>query len=112
VCHTAPFRRKFSKAERYRVSGYDFGYFLKLLTALSLPTTEEAFFERLRRWFPISYDMKTMMRVAKGLRGGLQEVADDLGVSPLPPPLPKDCAAQPTRVLHVREKKNFLQRSR
>ena len=68
------------------VSGYDFGYFLKLLTALSLPTTEEAFFERLQKWFPISYDMKTMMRVAKGLRGGLQEVADDLGVSPLPLP--------------------------
>ncbi|KAI9463790.1 CAF1-domain-containing protein [Russula earlei] len=61
-------------------SGYDFGYFLKLLTALSLPTTEEAFFEWLQKWFPVSYDMKTMMRVAKGLRGGLQEVADDLGV--------------------------------
>jgi len=80
------------------VSGYDFGYFLKLLTALSLPTTEESFFERLRKWFPISYDMKTMMRVAKGLRGGLQEVADDLGVSPLP--LPKS-VAQHTRVLHL-----------
>ncbi|KAH9955155.1 CAF1-domain-containing protein [Russula dissimulans] len=66
-------------------SGYDFGYFLKLLTALSLPTTEEAFFERLRRWFPVSYDMKTMMRVAKGLRGGLQEVADDLGVMRIGP---------------------------
>jgi CCR4-NOT transcription complex subunit 7/8 len=65
-------------------SGYDFGYFLKLLTALSLPTTEEAFFERLHRWFPISYDMKTMMRAAKGLKGGLQEVADDLGVK-VPP---------------------------
>jgi CCR4-NOT transcription complex subunit 7/8 len=85
------------------VSGYDFGYFLKLLTALSLPTTEEAFFERLRKWFPISYDMKTMMRVARGLRGGLQEVADDLGVSCLP--LPKS-AAQLTRVLHFNEKKN------
>ncbi len=39
-----------------------------------------------------------MMRVAKGLRGGLQEVADDLGVSPLP--LPKS-VAQHTRVLHL-----------
>ena len=81
------------------VSGYDFGYFLKLLTALSLPTTEEAFFERLQKWFPISYDMKTMMRVAKGLRGGLQEVADDLGVSPLP--LPKK-AIQLTRCSHLK----------
>jgi len=66
-------------------SGYDFGYFLKLLTALSLPTTEEAFFERLRKWFPVSYDMKTMMRITKGLRGGLQEVADDLGVMRIGP---------------------------
>ncbi|KAH9999597.1 CAF1-domain-containing protein [Russula compacta] len=66
-------------------SGYDFGYFLKLLTALSLPTTEAAFFERLQKWFPISYDMKTMMRGAKGLRGGLQEVADDLGVMRIGP---------------------------
>jgi CCR4-NOT transcription complex subunit 7/8 len=90
------------RTEYSPVSGYDFGYFLKLLTALSLPTTEEAFFERLRKWFPISYDMKTMMRVLKGLRGGLQEVADELGVSPLP--LPKS-AAQLTRVLHLNEKK-------
>ncbi|KAI0250953.1 CAF1-domain-containing protein [Lactifluus subvellereus] len=66
-------------------SGYDFGYFLKLLTALSLPTTEEAFFERLQKWFPVSYDMKTMMRAAKGLKGGLQEVADDLGVMRIGP---------------------------
>jgi hypothetical protein len=65
---------------------------------LSLPTTEEAFFERLHRWFPISYDMKTMMRVAKGLKGGLQEVADDLGVM-YNLPLPND-AARLTRVLN------------
>ncbi|KAH9060477.1 CAF1-domain-containing protein [Lactarius vividus] len=60
-------------------SGYDFGYFIKLLTALSLPTTEEAFFDKLHKWFPVSYDMKTMMRAIKGLKGGLQDVADDLG---------------------------------
>lgn len=46
-----------------------------------------------------------MMRVARGLRGGLQEVADDLGVSLLP--LPKS-AAQLTRVLHLYEKKILL----
>jgi hypothetical protein len=90
------------QTEYGRFSGYDFGYFLKLLTALSLPTTEEAFFERLRKWFPISYDMKTMMRVAKGLRGGLQEVADDLGVSAPSLPLPKS-PAQLTRVLHLKK---------
>ncbi|KAN0127319.1 CAF1 domain containing protein [Lactarius tabidus] len=67
-------------------SGYDFGYFIKLLTALSLPTTEEAFFEKLHKWFPVSFDMKTMMRAIKGLKGGLQDVADDLGVMRIGPP--------------------------
>ncbi len=73
-------------------SGYDFGYFIKLLTALSLPTTEEAFFDKLHKWFPVSYDMKTMMRAIKGLKGGLQDVADDLGVMSLPPSPVVHCA--------------------
>ena len=63
-------------------SGYDFGYFVKLLTGESLPTTEEAFFDRLAIWFPYVYDIKYMMRSVKGLKGGLQDVADDLGVRP------------------------------
>jgi len=62
------------------LSGYDFGYFVKLLTAVSLPTTEETFFDLLRIWFPTVYDIKFMMRACKGLKGGLQDVADDLGV--------------------------------
>lgn len=61
-------------------SGYDFGYFVKLLTAESLPITEDAFFELLKLWFPIVYDIKVLMRASKGLKGGLQDVADDLGV--------------------------------
>ncbi|TFK69540.1 CAF1-domain-containing protein [Pluteus cervinus] len=61
-------------------SGYDFGYFVKLLTAASLPTTEDAFFELLKIWFPVVYDIKVLMRASKMLKGGLQEVADDLGV--------------------------------
>ncbi|PPR05924.1 hypothetical protein CVT26_008818 [Gymnopilus dilepis] len=61
-------------------SGYDFGYFVKLLTAESLPTTEDAFFSLLKKWFPTVYDIKFLMRSTKSLKGGLQEVADDLGV--------------------------------
>ncbi|KAL9710923.1 CCR4-NOT core DEDD RNase subunit [Leucoagaricus gongylophorus] len=61
-------------------SGYDFGYFIKLLTAESLPTTEDDFFSLLRTWFPTVYDIKFLMRSCKQLRGGLQDVADDLGV--------------------------------
>jgi hypothetical protein len=61
-------------------SGYDFGYFVKLLTAVSLPTTEETFFDLLRIWFPTVYDIKFIMRACKVLKGGLQDVADELGV--------------------------------
>lgn len=66
-------------------SGYDFGYFVKLLTAESLPTTEEMFFEVLRTWFPTIYDIKFVMRACKVLKGGLQDVADDLGVMRIGP---------------------------
>jgi len=61
-------------------SAYDFGYFVKLLTAESLPTTEDLFFTLLRTWFPTVYDVKFLMRSTKVLRGTLQELADDLGV--------------------------------
>jgi len=61
-------------------SGYDFGYFVKLLTAESLPTAEDAFFELMKIWFPTVYDIKFLMKASKALKGGLQEVADDLGV--------------------------------
>ncbi|KAJ2931855.1 hypothetical protein H1R20_g5237, partial [Candolleomyces eurysporus] len=61
-------------------SGYDFGYFVKLLTAKSLPTSEDEFFDLLKLWFPTVYDIKFLMRAAKNLKGGLQDVADDLGV--------------------------------
>ncbi|KAH9841829.1 ribonuclease H-like domain-containing protein [Rhodofomes roseus] len=66
-------------------SGYDFGYFVKLLTAESLPTTEEMFFDVLRTWFPTIYDIKFVMRACKVLKGGLQDVADDLGVMRIGP---------------------------
>lgn len=49
---------------------------------MSLPTSEDIFFECLRTWFPYCYDIKFMMRACKSLKGGLQDVADDLGVCP------------------------------
>jgi hypothetical protein len=67
-------------------SGYDFGYWVKLLTGVSLPTTEESFFDLLRIWFPTVYDIKFLMRTSKVLKGGLQDVADDLGVGEISPP--------------------------
>ncbi|WFD29541.1 CCR4-NOT core DEDD RNase subunit [Malassezia sp. CBS 17886] len=62
-------------------SGYDFAYLLKLVTGEPLPTTEHEFFDLLHLWFPCVYDIKFLMRSCKSLKGGLQDVADDLQVS-------------------------------
>ncbi|WFD35525.1 CCR4-NOT core DEDD RNase subunit [Malassezia cuniculi] len=62
-------------------SGYDFGYLLKLVTGEPLPDVEDDFFERLHLWFPCIYDVKYIMRSCKSLKGGLQDVADDLQIS-------------------------------
>jgi CCR4-NOT transcription complex subunit 7/8 len=62
-------------------SGYDFGYLLKLLTAAPLPPIESEFFEILHIWFPHVYDIKHIMRSVRNLKGGLQEIADSMGVS-------------------------------
>ncbi|KAI8440188.1 hypothetical protein MSG28_001578 [Choristoneura fumiferana] len=59
-------------------SGYDFGYLLKLLTDQNLPQEETDFFESLRLYFPNVYDVKYLMKLCKNLKGGLQEVADQL----------------------------------
>ncbi|CAG9090661.1 unnamed protein product [Plutella xylostella] len=59
-------------------SGYDFGYLLKLLTDSHLPQDENDFFESLRMYFPTVYDVKYLMKLCKNLKGGLQEVADQL----------------------------------
>ncbi|EJD45684.1 CAF1-domain-containing protein [Auricularia subglabra TFB-10046 SS5] len=66
-------------------SGYDFGYLVKLLTNNSLPEREDDFFELLHMWFPAIYDIKYIMRACKVLKGGLQDVADDLGVMRIGP---------------------------
>jgi CCR4-NOT transcription complex subunit 7/8 len=63
-------------------SGYDFGYFVKLLTSITLPASEDDFFDVLKLWFPSVYDIKVMVRVFRdSSRGGLQDIADELGVS-------------------------------
>ena len=59
-------------------SGYDFGYMLRMLTDMNLPEEEEDFFEILRIYFPSIYDVKYLMKSCKSLKGGLQEVADQL----------------------------------
>jgi CCR4-NOT transcription complex subunit 7/8 len=60
-------------------SGYDYGYLLKLLTTKELPNDEKSFFETLRLYFPIIYDIKYMTSLCDGHFGGLQRLADALG---------------------------------
>jgi CCR4-NOT transcription complex subunit 7/8 len=59
-------------------SGYDYGYLLKLLTTVELPSDEKGFFETLRLYFPTIYDIKFMTSLLDGHFGGLQKLADDL----------------------------------
>jgi len=66
-------------------SGYDFGYLLKILTGESLPEDESEFFELLKLFFPNTYDVKFLMKSCKNLKGGLQEVADNLEVKRVGP---------------------------
>jgi CCR4-NOT transcription complex subunit 7/8 len=77
VCHTEeaiPLRSPL-------LSGYDFGYFVKLLTAKSLPTSEDEFFELLKLWFPTVYDIKFLRdKLENKNKGGLQDLADELEV--------------------------------
>lgn len=61
-------------------SPYDFGYLLKILTNKELPDDEDDFFDMLRTYFPIVYDIKYLMKSCKTLKGGLQETADSLEI--------------------------------
>ena len=66
-------------------SGYDFGYLLKVLTCNALPADEGDFFNMLSLFFPNRFDIKYLMKSCKNLKGGLQDVADDLNVERIGP---------------------------
>ncbi|BAF25095.1 probable CCR4-associated factor 1 homolog 7 [Oryza sativa Japonica Group] len=61
-------------------SGYDFGYLLKLLTGTYLPDTITGFFDLIRIYFPVVYDIKHLMRFCNSLHGGLNKLAELLDV--------------------------------
>ena len=61
-------------------SAYDFGYLLKLLTGKQLPPTPSGFFNLIDIFFPTMYDMKHLMKFCKSLHGGLNKLAESLGV--------------------------------
>ncbi|KAI4344264.1 hypothetical protein L6164_011511 [Bauhinia variegata] len=59
---------------------YDFGYLVKLLSGKNLPDTQAEFLNLVKVFFPNLYDIKHLMRYCDGLYGGLNKVADLLGV--------------------------------
>ncbi|KAG9159607.1 hypothetical protein Leryth_013593 [Lithospermum erythrorhizon] len=61
-------------------SGYDFGYLLKLLTCRRMPETDSGFFELIKIYFPVLYDIKHLMKFCNSLHGGLNKLAELLEV--------------------------------
>ncbi|KAG9464160.1 hypothetical protein GDO78_020371, partial [Eleutherodactylus coqui] len=61
-------------------SSFDFGYIVKLLTNSRLPKEEHEFFHLLNLFFPSIYDVKYLMKSCFYIKGGLQEVADQLNL--------------------------------
>ncbi|CAF1787315.1 unnamed protein product [Brassica napus] len=60
--------------------GYDFGYLVKLLTCKELPLKQADFFKMLFVYFPTVYDIKYLMTFCNGLFGGLNRLAELMGV--------------------------------
>uniref|UniRef100_G1DG48 poly(A)-specific ribonuclease n=1 Tax=Capra hircus TaxID=9925 RepID=G1DG48_CAPHI len=70
---------------KFNLTGYVFGYLIKILTNSNLPEEELDFFEILRLFFPVIYDVKYLMKSCKNLKGGLQEVAEQLELERIGP---------------------------
>ncbi|KAK6147275.1 hypothetical protein DH2020_018187 [Rehmannia glutinosa] len=62
-------------------SGYDFGYLIKAITGQALPRTLPEFLNVMKVIFGNRvYDVKHLMKFCQGLHGGLDRVAQSLGV--------------------------------
>ena len=59
---------------------FDFGYMLKILTGLQLPKSSEDFFKSLKLYCPNIYDIKYITLDVENLNGGLNSMADKMGV--------------------------------
>jgi len=62
---------------------FDFGYLLRLLTGLMLPNKCEEFFNTLKIYCPLIYDIKTLTLESDNLNGGLNSLANKIGVREL-----------------------------
>ena len=66
-------------------SGYDFGYLVKIMSCNPLPKEESEFRSLLSKYFPALYDIKFLMKSCRTLKGGLQDIAEEMGVSRVGP---------------------------
>ena len=66
-------------------SGYDFGYLVKIMMCKPLSPEESEFRQYLNKFFPSLYDIKFLMKSCKGLKGGLQDIADELAIPRIGP---------------------------
>lgn len=88
---------------------YDFGYLLKVVTCEPLPDEEPQFHELLHQYFPCIYDIKYLMKSCKNLRGGLQEVADNLAVERVGPQHQAGSDSLLTAVTFFKMRKTFFE---
>jgi CCR4-NOT transcription complex subunit 7/8 len=60
---------------------YDFAYFLKYSTNLTLPENEPNFFDLLELYFPNYYDIRYLVRFNDEFRGSLSKLGQELNIS-------------------------------
>ena len=70
---------------------FDSVYELKLLADQNLPADESEFYNLLRIYFPKIYDVKYLMKTCKRLNGGMQQIADQLKLGRISPPVRMPC---------------------
>jgi len=90
-------------------SGYDFGYLLKLLTCTPLPAEETEFFDLVHLYFPCIYDIKYLMKSCKNLKGGLNELAEDLEIERIGPQHQAGSDSLLTSATFFKMKKQFFE---
>ncbi|KAI5854690.1 ribonuclease H-like domain-containing protein [Tricharina praecox] len=66
-------------------SGYDFGYLVKIMSCTPLPKEEADFRIKLKTFFPSLYDIKYLMKSCRNLKGGLQDIAEEMGIPRIGP---------------------------
>lgn len=82
---------------------------LKLLTCAPLPAEETEFFELVHMYFPCIYDIKYLMKSCKNLKGGLNDLAEDLEIERIGPQHQAGSDSLLTSATFFKMKKQFFE---